>query len=180
MNRRAASERFPDVSVLVFAAGTGIHKPCAEVTGRHFDFTYALNVRAFLLSVQALLPRLTAGASIVALSSEGAVHVMPHYGLVGSSKAALEALTRQLAVERAPRGVRVNVLAPGAVRTDAWNSLPDAERRLEQAAARTPRGRLVSLDEVATAALFLASDASSGLSGHTLVVDGGARVLGSG
>lgn len=176
----SVSERFNDLTVLVFAAATGIHRPCTELTGRHFDFTYALNVRAFLLLVQALVPRMAVGGSIIALSSEGAAHAMPHYGLVGSSKAALEALCRHMAVELAPQGIRVNVLSPGSVRTDAWSSLPNAERRLEEAATRTPRGRLTSLEEVAWAAQFLASNASSGLAGHTLVVDGGARVRGTG
>jgi len=177
---QAVAEKFEALSILVFAAATGIHKPCTELTGRHFDFTYALNVRAFLLLVQALAPRMPSGASIIALSSEGAVHAMPQYGLVGSSKAALESLCRHMAVELAPRGIRVNVLSPGSVQTDAWLALPDAERRLAEAASRTPRGRLTSLEEVGWAAQFLASGASSGMSGHTLVVDGGARVRGAG
>jgi enoyl-[acyl-carrier protein] reductase III len=176
----AVAGRFQDFSVLIFAAATGIHRLSSELTARHFDFTYALNVRAFLLLVNALLPKMSAPSSIIALSSEGAVHAMPHYGLVGSTKAALESICRQLAVELASRGIRVNVLAPGAVRTDAWTSLPGAESRLAAAASHTPRGTLVTLEEVAWAAQFLASEASSGLSGHTLVVDGGARVRGVG
>jgi len=177
---QAVGARSADLSVLVFAAATGIHKPFEQLSGRHFDFTYALNVKAFLALVQALAPRMSSGASIIALSSEGAMHAMPNYGLVGSSKAALESLCRHLAVELAPRGIRVNVLSPGTVRTDAWNVLPDADRRLAEAASRSPRGKLTTLDEVAWAAQFLASDAASGLSGHTLVVDGGARMVGSG
>lgn len=176
----AVAEQFADVSVFVFAAASGVHRPCTEASGRHFDFTYGLNVRAFLLLAAALAPRLADDASIIALSSEGAMHAMSNYGLVGSSKAALEALCRQLAVELAPRGIRVNVLSPGSVRTDAWQALPDAERRLAEAERQTPCGRLTTLDEVAHVAQFLASYASSGVSGHTLVVDGGARVRGAG
>jgi len=176
----AIQGRFADLSVLVYAAATGVHKPAAEVTGRHFDFTYALNVRAFLLLVQALMPRFAPAGSIIALSSEGAVHAMSHYSLVGSSKAALESLCRHLAVELAPRGLRVNVLSPGSVETDAWLAMPNAEERLREAAGRSPRGKLTALDEVATAAQFLASDASSGIAGHTLVVDGGTRIRGAG
>ena len=176
----AVKARFANLSVLIFAAATGIHRPYDQLSGRHFDFTFALNVKAFLALTQAFAPTMPAGSSIIALSSEGAQHSMPHYGLVGSSKAALESLCRHLAVELAPRGVRVNILSPGTVRTDAWNVLPDAERRLTDAASRTPRGTLTTLDEVAWAAQFLASDAASGLAGHTLVVDGGARVVGSG
>jgi enoyl-[acyl-carrier protein] reductase III len=174
------AERYTDVSVLVFAAATGVHRPFEQLSGRYFDFTYSLNVKAFLGLVQALAPNMPQGASVIALSSEGAVHAIPQYGLVGSSKAALEALCRQLAVELAPRGIRVNVLSPGTVKTDAWKAMPDSERRLAEAAARAPRGRLTSLDEVAWAAQFLASDASSGMAGHTLVVDGGLRIRGDG
>jgi len=177
---QAVAERFTDLSTLVFAAATGVHRPFEQLTGRYFDFTYALNVKAFLALVQALVEKMAAGSSIIALSSEGAVHAMSQYGLVGSSKAALESLCRHMAVELAPRGIRVNVLAPGTVRTDAWNVLPDADRRLAEAAARSPRGMLTTLEEVAWAAQFLASDAASGLAGHTLVVDGGARIVGSG
>jgi enoyl-[acyl-carrier protein] reductase III len=177
---KAVTSRFADLSVLVFAAATGIHRPYAKFSGRHFDFTFDLNVKAFLALVQAFGPKMPAGASIIALSSEGAVHAIPQYGLVGASKAALESLCRHLAVELAPQGVRVNVLSPGTVRTDAWDVLPDADRRLAEAAAHCPRGRLTSPEEVAWAAQFLASDAASGLAGHTLVVDGGARVKGVG
>lgn len=176
----AVSGRFPVVDVLVFAAATGVHRPFEQLSGRHFDFTFALNVRAFLVLVQAIAPRMAAGGSIVALSSEGAVHAMPQYTLVGASKGALESMSRHLAAELAPRGIRLNVLSPGTVRTDAWNSMPDADRRLAMAAARAPLGRLVTLQEVAAAARFLASDASQGLVGHTLVIDGGARIAGSG
>jgi NAD(P)-dependent dehydrogenase (short-subunit alcohol dehydrogenase family) len=177
---QAVSERFANLSVLVYAAATGVHRPFEELSARHFDFTFALNVKSFLAFVQTFVPRMAQGSSILALSSEGAVHAMPHYGLIGASKAALESLCRQLAVELGPRGIRVNVLSPGTVVTDAWNVLPDAEARLTKAAARTPRGSLTTLNEVATAAQFLASDSSLGVNGHTLVVDAGARIVGSG
>jgi enoyl-[acyl-carrier protein] reductase III len=173
------AERFPDLSTLVFAAATGVHRPLDKTSARHFDFTFALNVKAFLALVKLFTPMMTPGSSIIAISSEGAERVMPQYGLVAASKAALESLCRQLAVEFAERGIRVNVLSPGTVRTDAWNALPDADRRLDDAAARSPIGRLVTLEEVGRAARFLACDASTGMIGHTLIVDGGARIVGS-
>ncbi len=174
------NQRASPLHCLVFAAATGVHKDLDQVSGRHLDFVFALNVRAFLLLVQAVLPAMSAGGAITALSSEGAGRVMPHYGLVGSSKAALEALCRQWAVELAPRGIRVNAVAPGAVRTDAWQALPGGEERLAAAAAGTPRGSLVSPEEVAGVVQFLAAPAGAGITGQTIVVDGGARVLGSG
>ena len=147
-----------------------------ELTLRQYDWTFALNVRAFFELVHQLLRKFETSASIVALSSEGAVHAVPQYTLVGASKGALESMVRHLAVEFAPRGIRVNALSPGSIMTDAWKALPDSERRLAEATRRSPSGRLTSVEEVASAAHFLCSDASSGVTGHTLVVDGGSRI----
>ena len=114
----------------------------------------------------------------MAPDDDGAVRALPYYTLVGSSKGALESLVRHMAAELAPRQIRVNAISPGTVLTDAWKVLPDREQRLAEATRRSPTGRLVTLDEVATAAQFLCSDAAAGVNGHTLVVDGGARIVG--
>ena len=160
---------------LVHCAATGVHRPIDQLTTKHWDWTMALNVRAFFELVQKMLPLFGAGSAIVALSSAGAVRAVPAYSAIGASKGALESLARHLAVELAPRGVRVNILAPGCVETEAWTAFPDKQERLAEAVRRTPLRRLVSLDEVAQAALYLCSRASSGVVGHTLVIDGGAR-----
>jgi enoyl-[acyl-carrier protein] reductase III len=159
---------------LVHCAATGVQKPFDELTLRHYDWTFALNVRAFFDVVKRLLPRFASEASIVAISSQGALRVVPAYSVVGASKGALEALARHLAVELAPRGIRVNIVAPGAVATEAWASMPDAQDRLAELTRRTPLGRLVAPEDVAQAAQFLCSDAARTIIGHTLVVDGGA------
>jgi enoyl-[acyl-carrier protein] reductase III len=166
------------LTILVFAAATGVHKSLDQLTHRHFDWVFSLNVRAFLDTVQRFVPMMPPGSSVVALSSEGATHAVPHYTLAGASKGALDSLARHVAAEVAPKGIRVNVLSPGAIATDAWKVLPDADTRLADAARRSLLGRLNTLDEVACAAQFLCSDAASGLVGHTLVVDGGARIRG--
>jgi len=166
------------LSGLVYAAVTGVHRPLDELTLRHWDFTFALNVRAFFDLIKALRPRLGVGSTVVAISSEGATHAFPHYSLVGATKGALEALCRHLALELALSGIRVNVLSPGTVLTEALDAFPDKEARIHEAVARSPRGRLTTLDEVAHAAHFLCCDASAGLNGHTLVVDGGQRITG--
>jgi len=158
---------------LVHCAATGVHKPFDELTLRHYDWTFALNVRSFFDLVKRLLPRFSAEASIVAISSQGALRVVPAYSVVGASKGALEALARHLAVELAPRGIRVNIIAPGAVATEAWASMPDANVRLSELGKRTPIGRLVTAEEVAQAAQFLCSDAARSIIGQTMVVDGG-------
>ncbi len=162
---------------VVHCAATGVHRPFEQLTAKHLDWTLGLNARAFLELVQALLPRLRDGSSIVALSSAGAVRAVPAYTAVGASKGALEAMARHLAAELAPRGIRVNLLSPGSVETQAWDTFPDRDRRLADALRRTPRGRLVDPEEVACAAQFLCSAAASGIVGQTLVVDGGARIV---
>jgi enoyl-[acyl-carrier protein] reductase III len=165
------------LSGLVHCAATGIHRPIEELTERHFDWTLSLNVRAFFKLVKFLMPRFSEGSSIVAVSSWGAVRALPYYSLVGSSKGALEALARHLAVELAPRGIRVNILTAGAVLTDAWKAIPDSETRIAETIRRTPAGRLVTAEEVAYGAQFLCSDAAVGIIGHTLVLDNGIGIM---
>jgi enoyl-[acyl-carrier protein] reductase III len=96
--------------------------------------------------------------------------------LVGSSKGALEALVRHLAVELASKGIRVNAIAPGAIDTDAWKIMPDGKERLGLIAQGTPTGRLATAEEVAMVAQFLCSDAARSIIGQTLVIDGGAGI----
>jgi enoyl-[acyl-carrier protein] reductase III len=166
-----------DVVSLVHCAATGVHRPFDQLSARQWDWTMALNVRAFFELVHGLLPRLGKGSAIIALSSAGAVRAVPAYTAIGSSKGALEALARHLAVELAPRGIRVNILSPGSVATHAWDAFPDKEQRLADALRRSPLGRLVTVEEVALAAQFLCSPAANAVVGHTLVIDGGTRIV---
>ena len=161
----------------IHCAAIGPHRPFTELTGPNLDWTLAVNVRAFFELMKVLLPRFTSGSSVVAVSSPGAMRAVPYYSAIGTSKGALESLARHLAVELAPRGIRVNILAPGAVATGAWNVIPDGAARLAEATSRSPLGRLVTPEEVAWTAHFLCSSSASGINGHTLVVDGGASIL---
>ncbi len=163
---------------IVHSAATGTHRGVAALTGRHLDWTFALNVRSFFELVTRLLDKFANPASILALSSLGATHALPDYTAVGASKGALEALVRHLAVELAPRGIRANALTPGAVATEAWQAIPDGQARLAEAARRTPSGRLVTVEEVALCAQFLCSPAAAGINGQSLIVDGGRTILG--
>lgn len=164
------------LSGLVHCAAIGAHRPVTDLTVRHFDWTMALNVRSFFELAKLLLPSFVAGSSIVVLSSPGASRAVPDYAVVGASKGALESLARHLAVELAPRGIRTNILAPGAIATDAWKAIPDGEAKLAEAATKSPLRRLVRPEEVASVARFLCSPAATGVNGHTLVVDGGASI----
>jgi NAD(P)-dependent dehydrogenase (short-subunit alcohol dehydrogenase family) len=164
------------ISGLVHCAAIGAHRPIAELTVRHLEWTMALNVRSFFELVKLLLPDFVASSSIVVLSSLGASRAIPDYAIVGASKGALESLARHLAVEFGPRGIRTNILAPGAIATDAWKAIPGGDAKLAEAAKRSPLGRLVTPEEVARVAWFLCSPAAAGINGQTLVVDGGASI----
>ena len=167
----------PELAGFVHCAATGVHRPVEELTDRHFDWVFNLNVRAFFDLIRLLMERFSKGSSIVAVSSWGALRALPSYSLIGSSKGALEALARHLALELAPRGVRVNVLTAGAVLTDVWKKMPNGEDRIAEAVRRTPAGRLVTTEEVAYGAQFLCSEAAAGVTGQTLVVDNGAGIV---
>jgi enoyl-[acyl-carrier protein] reductase III len=162
---------------IVHCAATGTHRTIETLEGRHFDWTFALNVRALFDLVKRLLPLFDRGSSILAVSSAGATRALPQYAAIGASKGALESLIRHLAAELAPRGIRANVLTPGAVATGAWKAIPDAERRLAEAVQRCPMGRLVTVEELALVAQFLCSPAAAGVNGHTLVADGGTSLM---
>lgn len=163
---------------LIHSAATGIHAPFSELQLKHWDWTMNLNTRAFFDLMARGKNLLSPGASVIALSSEGAHKAVPNYSLVGASKGAIESFCRHLAIEMSPSQVRVNVLSPGSVLTDAWNAFPDKDARLELVLSKIPGGRLTTLEEVASVALFLCSDASRAINGQTIIVDHGERISG--
>ena len=118
------------------------------------------------------------GSSILGLSSLGSIRVLDNYALVGASKAALEALVRYLAVELAPRGIRVNAVSAGVVETGALEHFPNREPMLEMG-ARIRSGRIVSPEDIAACVMFLCSPEAEMIRGQTLMVDGGWSLLAS-
>ena len=160
------------LDVLVHNAATGVIRPALETEDKHWDWTHATNARALLSLVRAAAPSMQPGSSVVALSSLGASRVLDNYALVGSSKAALEALVRYLAVELAPVGIRVNAVSGGVVETGALEHFPNRDEMLE-IGSRNPAGRIVTPEDVAVAVSFLCSPDAAMVCGQTLVVDGG-------
>jgi enoyl-[acyl-carrier protein] reductase III len=163
--------------VVVHSAATGVLRPALETEDKHWDWTLSANARAFLSLTRAVAPEMPSGGSIVAVSSLGSTRVLENYVLVGTSKAALESLVRYLAVELAPRGVRVNAVSAGVVETGALEHFPNKEKMLREGLERTPAGRLVAPEDVADAVAFLASPDAEMVRGQTLVVDGGFSLL---
>ena len=148
-----------------------------ETEDKHWDWTLGANARALLSLARACAPEMEAGSSIVAVSSLGAQRVLENYVLVGTSKAALESVVRYLAVELAPRGIRANAVSAGVVETEALEHFPNREEMLSTGRTRTPAGRLVEPEDVASAVAFLCSPDAEMVRGHTLVVDGGYSLL---
>jgi NAD(P)-dependent dehydrogenase (short-subunit alcohol dehydrogenase family) len=179
---RADLERFEDVQrlakevdgidVLINNAGVFPFGPTHEVDGELFDATFALNVKAPFFLTGAVAPRMAAngGGAIVNISTMVASFGAPGMALYGSTKAALELLTKAWAAEYGPQGVRVNALAPGPTRTPGTEPMGDG---LDQLAATLPLGRPATAQEVANAALFLGSAEASYINGAVLAVDGG-------
>jgi len=161
------------LDVLVHNAATGVIRPALEVEDKHWDWTLNANAKALLTLTQAAAPQMPDGGSIVALSSLGSTRTLENYVLVGTSKAALEAIVRYLAVELAPRGIRVNAVSGGVVDTGALDHFPNREEMLEAARSRTPAGRMVSPDDLAGAVAFLCGPDAAMIRGQTIVVDGG-------
>ena len=168
----AEVEALGALDVLVHNAATGVIRPALETEDKHWDWTLAANSRALLALTRVTVPRMPVGASIVGISSLGAQRVLENYTLVGTSKAALEALVRYLAVELAPRGVRVNAVSGGVVDTGALEHFPNRDEML-RAGADNPVGRLVSPEDIAGVVAFLCSPEAEMIRGQTRIVDGG-------
>jgi enoyl-[acyl-carrier protein] reductase III len=166
------------LDILVHNAATGVIRPALETEDKHWDWTLNANARALLQLARVAAPSMPDGSSIVALSSLGAQRVLDNYVLVGTSKAALEALVRYLGVELAPR-IRVNAVSGGVVDTGALEHFPNREEML-RAGAANPVGRLVTPDDIAGTVAFLCSEDADMIRGQTIIVDGGFSLLVSG
>ena len=163
------------LDVLVHNAASGVSVPALEAKEKHWDWTVNTNARALLQLAQVAAPSMPDGSSIVAISSLGAQRVLDNYTLVGTSKAALEALVRYLAVELAP-SIRVNAVSGGVVETDALDAFPNREEMLAAGRAN-PIGRMVESNDIADAVAFLCSKDADMIRGQTIVVDGGFSLL---
>jgi len=160
------------LDILFASAGVGsVSDRLGSITPESFDAIVGVNFRGTVFTVQELLPLLTDGASIIFNGTTSATKGVPGAGVYSASKAALRSLARTWAAELKNRGIRVNVISPGSIDTPMFGTVT-AEFR-EQVAATIPLGRFGTSEDIAAAALFLASDDASFITGTNLVVDGG-------
>ena len=163
------------IDVLFASAGKGEAAKLGEITEQHFDAAFNVNARGTLFTVQKALPLLNDGASIIMTGSNASVKGFPGWGVYAASKAALRSFARTWVNELKGRHIRVNVLSPGQVDTADSQRL-DKETR-EMFESLIPRGKMGQSEEVATVALFLASNDSSFVNGAELFVDGGMTAI---
>ena len=173
----AITDRGAGLDVLFANAGGGEFAPLGEITREHYADTFDRNVAGTLFTVQKALPVLNDGASIILAGSTSASNGTPAFSVYAASKAAIRSFGRTFAAELAGRGIRVNTLVPGTTETPGLVGLaPDAaaaDAMLKGIAGQLPLGRVGRPEEIADAALFLASDQSSFMTGAELFVDGG-------
>ncbi len=161
------------LDILVNNAASGVIRPTLDLEPRHWDWTMNINARGAWLCARHAADLMERGGAIVNISSLGSDRVLPDYSAVGISKAALEALTRYLAVELAPRNIVVNGVAGGLVETDALDFFAGREAMLESARSRTPAGRMLTAEDLARVVAFFCTPAAWMIRGQTLIVDGG-------
>ena len=165
------------LDIFIGNAASGYNRPAVQQKPRGWDWTMNINARSLLFAAQRAAPLMEkrGGGHIVSITSPGSFRVIPDYVVVGASKAALEAITRYLAVELSPKNIIVNAVSPGIVRTEALTHFDILKNRglIDRYAAATPAGRLVTPEDVAGVVAFLCTPAASMIRGQTIIVDGG-------
>jgi NAD(P)-dependent dehydrogenase (short-subunit alcohol dehydrogenase family) len=166
------------IDILFANAGGGSNLSLGSITEEQYDDTFGRNVKGVLFTVQKALPLLVDGASVIITGSTASIVAMPAFSVYGASKAALRSFARHWTLDLKERRIRVNVLSPGPTKTPGLLDLAGDDRAaqqsmLDQMASELPLGRVADPDEIASAALFLASDDSSFVTGVELFVDGG-------
>ena len=177
-------QEFGGFDFLISNAGSGYNRPIMEQRPKGWEWTMDINARALLFLAQKAAPIMEerGGGAIVSISSPGSFRVLPEYAVVGASKAAVESLTRYLAVEFAPKNIIVNAVSPGIVETEAlqhFNTMQDKDI-LEEIAHQTPAGRIATPQDVAKIVAFLCSPDAFMIRGQVLLADGGFTLPASG
>lgn len=173
---------FGGLDILINNAASGYNRPALQQKPKGWDWTMNINARAVLFSAQRAAPLMEkrGGGFIVNISSPGSMRVIPEYVVVGASKAALESLTRYLAVELANKNISVNAVSPGVADTEALRHFEATQdsNAIQSVIERTPAGRLVSPEDIAQLVAFLCTPAASMIRGQVILIDGGYTLRG--
>ena len=158
--------------------------PLAELHGAVIDTSSAGFARAMEISCHSFAtlsklcaPHMRHGGSMITMSYLGSQEAVPHYGMMGPIKAALESLVRYMAVELGPQNIRVHAVSPGPIATRAASGIEAFDGLMAHERAKAPLGRLVTLEEIARLCAFLCSEAASGMTGQTIYVDAGSHIV---
>lgn len=178
-------QEFHGLDIYIHNAASGYNRPVMEQRLKGWEWTMNINARSLLFAAQHAAPLMEkrGGGAIVSISSPGSTRVLPDYVVVGASKAAIEAITRYLAVELSSRNIVVNAVSPGIVLTEAlqhFEMVRSDVHLAEKATQITPAGRLVVPQDIANVVAFLCSPDASMIRGQVISVDGGASLLAPG
>jgi len=175
----AVREKFGRLDIFISNAATGVLKPILDFDLKDWERMININARALLLGAQEAAKLMEGrGGRIISITSIGSTRWIPQYGMLGTSKAAIESLTRYLAVELAPKKIIVNAVSAGIVDTDSLKFFPDREMMLERTKRLTPVGRVGEPEDIAKVVVMLCSEDASWICGQTIVADGGYALLG--
>ena len=171
-------EEYGKLDILIANASFGIPGNILDATNKYWDVTFNATSRSILqcaINASELMPN---GGNIVTVTSYGGQRVLPGYGVVGPAKAAVEGLTRSLAVELAPKNIIVNGVMPGITDTKSLRAIENVDSIIERVTNDTPSGRLVTPDDVANVVDFLCTPSASMIIGQFIIIDGGAFIKG--
>jgi enoyl-[acyl-carrier protein] reductase III len=174
-------KEYGGLDIFISNAASGYNHPTMEQTPKGWDWTMNINARSYLFAAQKAAPLMEkrGGGYIVGITSPGSTFVLPDYVVVGASKAAIETLTRYMAVDLAPMNIVVNAVSPGVVATDAlqyFDAMTD-EDVLDHWATLNPAKRLVTVEDVANVVAFLCTPDATMIRGQIIVIDGGHSLL---
>ena len=162
---------------IAYAPAADLHGRVADSSREGFARAMSISCHSFMEMARLAEPLMDKGGTLLTMSYLGADEVVPHYGIMGPVKAALEASVRYLATELGSRGIRVNAVSPGPIQTRAASGIPAFDKLMADAQQRAPLQRPVDIEDVGTLCAFLVSDAARAITGDTLYVDGGFHIL---
>jgi len=162
---------------IAFAPSNDLHGRVADSSSTGFARAMDISCHSFIRMARLAEPLMDEGGTLLTMTYLGGDEVVPHYGLMGPVKAALQASVRYLATELGPRGIRVNAVSPGPIRTRAASGIPQFDALVDDARRRSPLLRQVEIDDVGSICAFLVSDAAQAITGDVHYVDGGLHIL---